>query len=454
MNKLINAKNILIIYSFLFMLSLLLKVDMVMLGNIVFNGIVLTYIGLKNEKIVIILAIFTALFYSKLIQISSVFQFLPIYIYILMLTQILIKKKIKINKTIALISMISLVLSLIPLIQIEFTLGNLFMSLMKRFGFIIVLTFGMNISKDKEILWEKIIGNIGVILIINLPLVYLQFKAGFDRDNITGVFGDFKTGVVIYLFIFYITLFIYRHYKKEISTLKLFIAIGLALFYCAIAEVKFGFVVLAVLLLIYFIFFQKKIKSIVLIIIFTISFVTVYSKFIEIYPKHDFLNKEFLIKYLYEQDYSGGTVNRFSFVNDLNESVLKDNYERLIGKGIGTGNVSKNNYLKGEVNKEFDYLKYYWFTLPYIYLEQGLLGIILYFLIYTMPLIQGIRMLIREKDNRGIIVIFMSLSNLMFIIYNDAILDYSIVIVYWLIIGSILTQNKGRYMESIRYEKS
>ena len=454
--KYINVKNTLILYLLLGIASLIIKKDIISILNMLLLISVFTYILLKNTKLLLIAILIGAVFFQKIGEYNSMFQYFPIYIYILMLIEIIIKKKNKVavGKTIIIFAIISFLLSLVPLIETKFTIGNLILSSLKRYGFIIVFIFGINIESNKIGIYEILMKYLGIILIFNIPIAIFQLNQGFNRDNITGLLGNFRTGIVICLFAFYISFLLYKHYISEISTLKLFLVVIIALIYCAIAEVKFGFVIIAIILLAYFSIFQGKVKSMVLISIFSSAFILLYSVFVSLYPTHDFLNKEFMVHYLYEQQYSAGSVNRFSFKSDLDNSVLQTNTDKLFGKGIGSGNVSKNSLFRGEINKEYDYLKYYWFALPYLYLETGLIGMVLYCLIYIIPIIISINIIKKTKNYKVITVIFMSIINLIFLVYNDSILDYSTIIVYWLITGMIFKENISLDINKLGDKKS
>lgn len=105
--------------------------------------------------------------------------------------------------------------------------------------------------------------------------------------------------------------------------------------------------------------------------------------------------------------------------------------DRLIGSGIGSGNPSNFNFLKGSVNKKYDYLKYYWFSLPYLYVESGFIGTVIMLLIYIYILIMNYINFKTKGLELSLLSFLVGIVNLMFMVYSDALVNYSSLFITW-----------------------
>lgn len=439
-SKSTKSKNIglFLIGSYLLILifSLIAKINFLNVYNaIIFLGII-TFILILNEKLLLFSTILISIFYKGISEIFWVFQYAPIYFYILMLSVLFIKvRKVKIYKVITIISLISIVWGLIPLINESSNIVNLIFSLLKRYAFLIILLFTYNLKVKSNKFYIKVDEIFIGSLLINIPIMILQFIKGINGDNIGGFLGSNMTGIIIYLFSYYIAILIGYHYKGKISSYKLLLYCLIPIIYSALCEVKIGFIIIPLILLLYFLLVYKGFKAILLTITIAIFLGFSYSIFIKLYPTHDFVNKEFLNEYLFEMEYGYGTVNRLSFKNDVDKNMFNNNIDTYIGKGIGSGNPSKTSLLRGYLNEKYDYLKYYWFTLPYLYVEGGIIGIIMYVLIYVIALIKSWRLHKVRKNEYTLALLLMSITNFIFIIYNDGLLNYTIITIYWIYFG-------------------
>lgn len=435
------------IYFYL-LLTLILTItlgrDILLLGNLILLVGVVSFAFLKNEKILLLFTILISLVYEG---IPSFGTYIVMYMYVIMIISLLIRKeKISIDKTILIVVVISLLLSVAPLIANGISIPLLLFSVLKRFGFLVVYIFTINIrslnSKFKKVMMKFII----VILIMNFLFALIQFEQGITQDFITGFFGGGMTGIVMYIFMFYISILSGAHYQKKLSTILYLILTLIPVVYAAIAEVKIGFITTGALLIIYLLIINRSYKSFLYLVICVFVFLNLYSLFVKIYPAHDFLNEKFLETYLVEQNYGDeGSVNRFGFKNQIDEIIFSNSTEVLFGKGLGSGNPSEMELLKGDLYNQYDYLKFRWFTIPYLYVETGSVGTILYILIYLIPLISAVRYFLKRKTALSVILILMGITNMLYLPYNSGLFHYGITTVYWIYVGLLVCEKRNEF---------
>ena len=99
---------------------------------------------------------------------------------------------------------------------------------------------------------------------------------------------------------------------------------------------------------------------------------------------------------------------------------FKDSFiDNLFGFGMGNCDTSSYNFLQSDFFKKYEYLHYRWFSHAWIYLEQGILGILGVFLFFTsliILLIKNERYIAMEEWRISVIII--SVFAMINLIYN------------------------------------
>lgn len=417
-------------------LSILTESNLIILVGTTMLLILISLRLICKPKELIIVTIIVSVFNGILTDIIGVMQFLPIYFYCLMVLNLLLsRKKLKLDKKLIFLTMMVFIMGVIPYLYTEFRIIPFFIGTIKKFGFIIVLLFTRNLNLDKFNLKKFIIRFIPIVLILNTIVAVFQFAIGYRSDSVVGFLGKNMTGTIGYLLMFYLAIEFSKEYKKTKMSRKIITPIIIVFIYAAIAEVKILFITSIFLSVIYLLIKKDKIKSFIMIVLISTVSIISYNYFVKIYPHHDFLSKEFLEDYLYSESYGNKTVNRFSFINDLNDTILDSDYAKVFGTGIGSGNPSKIKILRGNINEKYDYLKYYWFTTSYLYLEGGIIGLIGYMIIHLFMLCKVTKLYKRKDDDFSIIMLLFSIINIIFFVYSSGLLDYSISTIYWVVIG-------------------
>ncbi len=253
---------------------------------------------------------------------------------------------------------------------------------------------------------KKII-NIGFyFLVIHCVLCiaqYYTFPNNFFQDSINGIFGNTKgyNTYSLFFLIFYYTYFTIEFIKDSKKyRWRYFITIITCLLVTALSELKM-FYVLSVLIVIgtnIFLLPLKKYKEL-FITIFSTTFLVIISIFLLNkfysyitdnpinYGKLDqYLNN---ISYGYEykkfteiksgdETISIPTINRFSGFSIIKKYILTTPKTFLIGIGAGNAEYSQVSILTSVFYHKYYSINYNMFTYSFIFIEMGILGLIVY----------------------------------------------------------------------------
>lgn len=237
------------------------------------------------------------------------------------------------------------------------------------------------------------------IFYINTVLMFIQyFVYGIKQDNLGGIFGV-QSGCNAFINLFFCIYlgYIYIYYTLGIERITSFsVKIILMLVLASFAEVKFFYIEFIIIIVISTVITKFSLKKMMIIIIATMAFLFGYKIFLQVFPNTD-LSKEYLIDYMTNGSgyTASGDMGRFGFVEYINEHYLNRRTDRLFGLGLGNCDYATGYnifttpfYLANEASH------YYWMQTSFIYLENGIIGLIFHFGFFV---ISGIQCLI----NRG-----------------------------------------------------
>lgn len=453
MQEIKSKIDLIIIFTLLFLsiISIILKLNLVLIVGLFTVLLFIMHFIYKDDRKLLYFTIWSTLLSNFFSMFISVISYFPYICYIILLIKIFEKKmiqrkKIKVDKYIINIAALIAIINTLALIYNGNRINILLLIFyfFKKFGYIIIYLFFINTN----ISHKDITTNLKLFIIfafIQFPLIIIQFMTNSDRDDITGLFGGSGTGILLQYLIYIIIILLI--YKDKVSKIKLLDAtlIILSLMYCALAEVKIGFIVIPIIFICSLILERKFIKLIVGISILFTILNSIYGIFIKIYPDHDFINNNTFTKDYIQTAYGKNSVNRLGFMSILENTVLDTQEKRFFGTGFATANPSSIEVLEGEIARQYDYLNIHYFTLPYLVVENGIVGTILWISTYIYLLIINIYFYIRYKDKNSIIIILTIISNFIFIYYNSSIITSpSIILMTWFILA-FLNDKKIKY---------
>lgn len=244
---------------------------------------------------------------------------------------------------------------------------------------------------------EKVKDMLIIYQIVNaVYIVYQYFTLEVDKpwmrgDNLNGFFGIERGGNIYVNCIAVITIIIaFERYKNKQYDFKqmAFITVGNAII-ATLIELKMFYIELVVMMLIYFLkikhFSYKKLFSgLILIPVVIVLGRVMIMLLYKLYPSMDgSLSLEGMMNLTSKGGYTGGNdLNRISFIQGINNYIFhSDLFQNLFGLGLGSATINSDFFLK------YDSTHYTWFSSAYIYVEMGIIGLLLYLLSFISMLL-------------------------------------------------------------------
>ena len=223
---------------------------------------------------------------------------------------------------------------------------------------------------------------------INAILAVVQFFMGYEQDNIGGLFGV-SIGCNGYLVIFLIvvtTRSLLLYMQGEERALSCFAKSGTALVISALAELKFFFFIFVLILIMSMILTSFSFRKVLIVIVgaLLLSVTTIlleanYGYF------EGFLSLENLLRIFTQRNYaSASDIGRFTAIPVLSEKFLPAFWDRMFGLGLGNCDVSSISLFHTAFYDIYVDLHYSIFSYAFMFLENGYVGLILYFSFFVL----------------------------------------------------------------------
>lgn len=258
--------------------------------------------------------------------------------------------------------------------------------------------------------------------------LYQLFGLHLHQDLIGGLFGCTK-GVNGYLNIYLclLTLFILIKYALEkINIKKVLIVLFGILINATLAELKFYyFEFLFFLILVFFISKNRKRYLKVLLISLVVLFLIINILY-WLFPMFDNFFSVSAIKQYLSYGYSKpGELNRLSAYATINKFYLLDIVHRLFGIGFGMAETSGFSFLTSNFYLNNGWIRYDWFSHAFMYIEIGLIGTVIYFIIIFYSGYIGLKKYRNKRDYLNKENMFLTIGVILIIcmnfIYNSSL---------------------------------
>lgn len=248
---------------------------------------------------------------------------------------------------------------------------------------------------------------------INAVLMFVQFFAlGYKQDNLGGIFGV-ESGCNGYVNLFFciMTVINYVRYSRSGQSFKkTALNIVLMLVLAAMAELKFYYVEFVVLMLLGTSVTRFSWKKLVIIIAGGVACIIGYRVFISVFPDID-LTISGLFDYASStKGYtSSGDLNRLSFFSTVNSRLLPTLADRIFGLGLGNCDYATGvELLSTPFYHKYEWMHYGWMSTTFMYLENGMIGLIAFFGFFIMIMLYAVRM----KNHGGTNPVFCEIAAL------------------------------------------
>lgn len=255
---------------------------------------------------------------------------------------------------------------------------------------------------------------------------YQYFVLHLFGDYVGGIFGIIQGGngyLNVFLMINW-AIILGEYSQNKVSLIKLF-AVAIACTYIAsIAELKVVYIEMIIMVGVCFIVMKPSLKTLGMITCLILGSIIGIKILMTVSPQSldVIFDVESRTRYLAGNGYTNsGDLNRFTALSSIHEMFFKDSFVgNLFGFGMGNCDTSSYTFLQSDFFIKYEYLHYRWFSHAWIYLEQGILGIvgIISFFVSMIVLLIKNKKYVEIKEWH-VSVIIISVFSMINIIYNS-----------------------------------
>ena len=134
----------------------------------------------------------------------------------------------------------------------------------------------------------------------------------------------------------------------------------------------------------------------------------------------------------------------------LKSPIFTDVKQRIFGLGMGAAEFSQSSeLLTSNFYRTYSYLKYKNFLLPWMYIENGYVGLTIYILSFVYTVINGLKRLKQYTSDEakifGWIGVVMTIISIILIVYSSSMRIDSAYIIYFFIVLNYINLEDGSY---------
>jgi len=291
----------------------------------------------------------------------------------------------------------------------------------------------------KQYLDEKSISGLirclEIVFWINALLAFIEyFFFHLEQDNLGGLFGTeagCNSALNVFFVVFFILCLVSYQYKK-MSLIKAGVYFAIMLVISAMAELKFFFVESVLLLAVLPFFWKFSRKQLFLILLAVAGVMVGVGLLIWIYPnfRGAFSLRRMFASASAGSGYTGtGDYNRLNVIGKSNQLFLTTFPRKLFGLGLGNCDYAEGKaFLTTPFFIENSTCHYTWLVTAMLYLEQGFVGLAVYFGFFILSLLFLVRKCLSSSDIDEKmyleISILTGLAMMMLAVYDSSLRNY------------------------------
>ena len=283
---------------------------------------------------------------------------------------------------------------------------------------------------------------IDIIFIVHAFVVFVQFFfLGYKWDYLGGIFGTTLGcnghSLVLITIVCVKSLLLFLNDKE--SFIFCLLKCGISLVIAAMSELKFFFVIFVVIMMISFFLTKTSWKKILFAFIgvLLVSFASIV--FVQIWGEDSVLNFDRLISLITAETYSSSRdLGRFTAISVLSETIMENDIHRIFGLGLGNCDTATFAILNTPFYQAHYFLNYDWISSAFLFLEIGVLGLIIFLSFFAMIFFVVLRLKKEQMDDSQMslyaqITILMVFVCVMFVFYNSSLRTESGYIAYFML---------------------
>ena len=287
-----------------------------------------------------------------------------------------------------------------------------------------------------------------ILFWVNVPVTLIQyFILGYKQDYLGGIFGieSGANATTIIFFTIVLSHSMLKYMEKKESFLLCFSKCSVALFFAALAELKFFFVFFIIIMIMAAFLTAFSWRKLIIFFVCAVSIFLASTLLVTLFDFEGFLSLEKIWEMATQEHYSSDqTVNRLSAVSTLSETIVPEFKDRLFGFGLGNCDTSSFEICNTPFYKTYGYLRYSFFSVAFLFLEVGYVGILMYVAFFVLCFF-----MIRKRIRAGIcnklhgsIALIMAVLSVILVVYNAVLRAEGGYMVYFILALPFLQQNK------------
>ncbi len=413
--------------------------------------------------IFLLLLPFTYSFLTELVGLPSVVRFISDFLIIASFAIILFKSFSRgilfVPRVTAVVGTIVTVFFVYTLIGYIFNYQSIFYYIWgARNNFRFYLAFLIFVFFLKEDDASKSLSFIDVLFCVHFAVTLVQyFGFGYSQDFLGGIFGTQKgcNGYTIAFISVVIAKSLLSYMNGDEKAVRCVLKCGAALFLSALAELKIFFLIFILILTLAAGLTRFSTRKFFLILFSVLLIAVAYTLLVTLFDNFEgFLSVDYLISEVFKENYaSKEDMGRFTSIPIICRRFLTTFWERLCGMGLGNCDTSTIPIFNTEFYDRYVDLHYSIFSVSFIFLETGFIGLALFVSFFVACFIKSVKAFKQKEGNVlfNQIGIIMSILCLVFMFYNSSLRTEAGYIIYFaLALPYIGLKNKN--MHAVAYD--
>lgn len=276
------------------------------------------------------------------------------------------------------------------------------------------------------------------LLPLNTVLVLFQYFVMGNRDDyIGGFFGVWQgcNGELLLYLLVVTAISIFFYISNKMNIFRLIVNIGLVSLIAAISELKFIFIILVIMMFFAVILTFPSVRALKMSFAGVAIVISAFLLFLILYPdwRNEWGSLQSAIFASTEKNYAGSqSLSRFTAGSYILQNIILEPRQRLFG--IGFGNADKFLSFTSSFYNRYEELGYGLFSYTLMFIEIGILGLIIYCLFFASISIDSLRVKYKSNPNMKFylnISFIVSITVFLLILYNQSMyLDAAFIIFF------------------------
>ena len=286
-----------------------------------------------------------------------------------------------------------------------------------------------------------------VLFWVNVPVTLVQyFVLGMKQDYLGGIFGV-ESGanastIIFFTIVLSASMLRYMEGKEKFSLCAAKCVVSL--FFSVLAELKFFFVFFVAIMVMATLFTSFSWRKVLIFAVCAFMISVASTLLVTLFGFEDFLSIEKIWEAATQEHYSSEqTVNRLSAIPKLTEILVPDLNDRLFGLGLGNCDTSSFEICDTPFYKTYGYLRYSYFSVAFLFLEVGYIGLSLYITFFIFVIL-----LVRSRIKQGIcnrlhgqVALIMAVLSIVLVVYNSSLRTESGYMVFFVLALPFIKSN-------------